>query len=278
MAETIKLYYARLANMGDLLNELIPERCFGYKVERCSFLTGELSAIGSHLGMYTYHGNVLMRSQQLINGVKHPHVDIWGTGFINYDDCKGRFFKRDMVFHALRGELSRSAVERMTGKTLNIPTGDAGILASRLLDGEEEKRYSVGIIPHICDLDDPAVVALAGRYEGSVIINVRDEPIEVLRRIAQCETVLSSSLHGLIAADSFHIPNMHIVFSERPKGDGFKFDDYYSAYGLKRQSRDIQTQRAPELKEIVGEYRISPEMVEEKKQLMVECFPRARLL
>lgn len=34
--ETIKLYYARLANMGDLLNEIIVERVMGFKVERCS--------------------------------------------------------------------------------------------------------------------------------------------------------------------------------------------------------------------------------------------------
>lgn len=274
--EVIKLYYARLANMGDLLNELIPRQCFGYDVERCSFLTGEMSAIGSHLGMYTYHGNVLMRAQQLINGIKYPHVDVWGTGFINYDDCKGRFFKRDLVFHALRGELSRRAVERMTGKSLDIPTGDAGILASRLLPERVEKKFSLGIIPHICDIDDPAVAALAGGYEGSCVINLREEPLSVLRQIAQCEAVLSSSLHGLIAADSFHIPNMHIVFSDRPKGDGFKFDDYYSGYGLKRVSRDMQTQRPPELGEIAGEYGISPEMVEEKKRLMAESFPKPR--
>ena len=45
MTDTLNLYYARIANMGDLLNPLIIERCFGYRVERCSFLTGDLCAI-----------------------------------------------------------------------------------------------------------------------------------------------------------------------------------------------------------------------------------------
>ena len=49
MPDTLNLYYARIANMGDLLNPLIIERCFGYRVERCSFLTGDLCAIGSGL-------------------------------------------------------------------------------------------------------------------------------------------------------------------------------------------------------------------------------------
>lgn len=271
--QAIKLYYAKLANMGDLLNEIIIERVMGFKVERCSVLTGEMSAIGSHLGMYTYHGDPLMRMQQLINGKKYPHVDVWGTGFINYDDCKGRFFKRDMVFHAVRGELSRRAVERMTGKTLDILTGDAGILASHLFNDWQEKQYSVGIIPHICDIDDPAVEALARSYDNSVVINLRDEPIEVLRQIDRCGVILSSSLHGLIVADSFHIPNMHILFSDRPKGDGFKFDDYYSGFGLLHTPWDLRTRRPPELSRVKDEYRVSVRDVEEKKTAMIKSFP-----
>lgn len=277
MEKAVKLYYARLANMGDLLNELIVSRCFDCRVERCSFLTGEMSAIGSHLGMYTYHGGALMRLQQFINGIRQPEVYVWGTGFINYDDCKGRFFKRDMRFLALRGELSRRNVERMTGKTLDIPTGDAGILADRLLDGLPEKRYELGIIPHICDLKDEAAAQLAEKYENALLINVKDEPLEVVSQIAQCRYVLSSSLHGLIVADSFNVPNMHIVFGERLKGDGYKFDDYYSAYNVPHIQRDLRREAAPSLDEIGSRYAISREMTEEKKAQLLACFPRSLL-
>ena len=235
MTDTLNLYYARIANMGDLLNPLIIERCFGYRVERCSFLTGDLCAIGSGLAQYKLHGNPLMKLQQCINGFTHPHVDVWGSGFINYDDAQGRFFKRDMRFHAVRGELTRRRVERMVGRTLDIPTGDGGILASELLDTLPEKRYDIGIVPHVCDLNDPAAAELVRRYDNAKLINVKDDPITVLTQIAQCRCVLSSSLHGLIAADSFHIPNLHIVFSDRPLGDGYKFDDYYSAYGVQHR-------------------------------------------
>ena len=274
MDNTLKLYYAKLANMGDLLNELIVRRCFGCEVERRSFLDGDLSAIGSHLGMYTYHGNALMRLQQFINGIKHPQVHVWGTGFINYDDSRGHFFKRDMVFHALRGELSRRNVEKMTGRKLDIPTGDGGILADSLLDRLPEKKWDVGVVPHICDLKDPAAEALRASYENSVLINVKDDPLEVVGQIASCRCILSSSLHGLIVADSFGIPNMHLVFDQRLKGDGFKFDDYYSAYGVKHRQRDIRYEGAPELEEVEDKYEISPEMVREKKELMLESFPR----
>lgn len=275
--QPIKLYYARLNNMGDLLNEIIVERVMGFKVERCSVLTGEMSAIGSHLGMYTYHGNPLMRAQQLINGKKFPHVDVWGTGFINYDDANGHFFKRDMRFCAVRGELTRKNVERMLGRKLDIPTGDAGILADALLDDLPEKRYDIGIVPHICDLKDEGLESLVAGYENAILINVKDEPIDVIRQIAECKTVISSSLHGLIVADSFNIPNMHLVFSDRPLGDGYKFDDYYSAYGVQHYVHDLREKSAPSPDDVRARYLITPEAVAEKKRLMRESFPRPKI-
>jgi pyruvyltransferase len=44
----------------------------------------------------------------------------------------------------------------------------------------------------------------------------------------ECKIVLSSSLHGLVLADSFQIPNKRIVLSNNIIGGDFKFKDYYS--------------------------------------------------
>lgn len=274
MEKTLKLHYARLQNMGDLLNPMIVERCFGCKVERNSFLTSEMCAIGSCLGQYCYHGNILMRIRQFFNGYKVPHVYVWGTGFINYDDCKSRFFKRNMEFLAVRGELTRKNLERMTGKPLNIPTGDAGILAPILLDETPEKKYDIGVIPHICDLEEETVSNTIKAYDNVLFINVKDEPLEVIKQIAQCRTIISSSLHGLIVADAYNIPNMHVIFSDKPKGDGYKYDDYYSAYGVKHQCRDLRELDAPSIEDINNSYQITKEMVDEKKRIMLDTFPK----
>ncbi len=273
MRDTLKLHYAKLANMGDLLSPMIIEHCFGYKVERSSFLTAQMCAVGSCLAQYKLHGTPLMKAQQAINGFTHPTVRVWGTGFINYSDCEGRFFKRDMRFYAVRGEMTRKNVELMTGRRLDIPTGDAGILASELLDELPEKRYDVGIIPHICDLNEELVSIAADKYENSTVINVKDEPLDVIKRLAQCRTVISSSLHGLIVADSLGIPNVHVLFSDRPLGDGYKFDDYYSAYGAEHVQRDLRTEPMPEINEICYLWSITPEAADEKKKLMLESFP-----
>lgn len=273
MANQLKVYYTKLRNMGDQLNELILERCFGYEAVRCSFLDGELCAIGSCLGMYTLHGTAPMRMRQRLNGIRKPHVSIWGTGFINYSDSEGRFFKRDMDFCAVRGELTRKRVEQMTGRKLDIPTADAGILASEALREPLKKRYDVGIIPHLCDLRDPKADEMVKVYGNARFISVKDEPMEVIREIARCKCILSSSLHGLIIADSLGIPNLHVVFGDRLLGDGYKFDDYYSAYGVEHCPYDLRTGNLPGISEIVDGYQIRPEAVAEKKRSLREVFP-----
>ena len=223
MPDKIKMYYSKLRNMGDCLNELIVKECFGYEAERHSFLDGEICGIGSCLGQYTLHGSAMMRLQQRINGIRKPHVYVWGTGFINYSDADGKFFKRNMEFCAVRGELTRKNVERMTGKKMDIPMADAGILASELLKERPEVCYDVGVVPHLCDLKDPAVEKLLTSYDNAKFINVKDDPLQVVKEIAECRYIISSSLHGLIVADSLGIPNMYLVFGDRLLGDGYKF-------------------------------------------------------
>ena len=45
----IKVYYAKVANMGDILNRDIIENLFGYEVKRTNYLLGKISGIGSGL-------------------------------------------------------------------------------------------------------------------------------------------------------------------------------------------------------------------------------------
>lgn len=82
MPDKIKMYYSKLRNMGDCLNELIVKECFGYEAERHSFSGwGDLRDRKLSGTVYA-HGSAMMRLQQRINGIRKPHVYVWGTGFI----------------------------------------------------------------------------------------------------------------------------------------------------------------------------------------------------
>ena len=52
-------------------------------------------------------------------------------------------------------------------------------------------------------------------------------PIEqFVDELVSCEMIFSSSLHGLIIADAYNIPNRRVIFGNKLIGGDFKFNDY----------------------------------------------------
>lgn len=270
--KSIKVAYANIPNVGDLLNKYIIERCFNIEVEHTSkYLKADVVGIGSQLGFYQRAKNFKTLIKQKLMEKGNPWV--WGTGFMYSESDYEPEFCEPIQFAAVRGKLTLKRVEKITNQKLDIPVCDGGILTSYLLDNRmPDKQYQLGIIPHYKEQDEPVFKEISNAYPNSVLINLCKEPLDVIREISQCEYILSSSLHGLIMADSFNIPNMHIFVSNKLMGDGFKFADYYSSYDLKNDYWDMQ-KGIPTINDIIDNYQIIPKDVDEKKQIMLECFP-----
>lgn len=274
-----RIHYSSVPNMGDRLNKVMLEDLFGITVIRSPFFKSNMSAIGSSLETILWSENLKSRFRQYAHypfALKDHYV--WGTGFLSSGAHKERplIFKHTH-FCAVRGELSRKRIEKIIGKKLDIPTGDGGLLAERWLGKQEKKQYSVGIIPHFRERDHSLINRIAGSYKDSVVIDLTEDPQDVVRTISACNAVLSSSLHGLIVSDSFHIPNMHMIlnqYGEGLAGDGFKFSDYYSSYGMEDHPVFMKEGRWPGVDEIISGYAVDPEMVEKKKDQLYDCFPR----
>ena len=150
---------------------------------------------------------------------------ILGTGFMYRESI--RSFDQARIL-AIRGELSRNKI----GAPKDTVLGDPGLLVARFLSKRQKKRYTLGIIPHYVDKKDIRISKLREKYTREVLfIDIQSDPVEVLRNIDKCEFILSSSLHGLVFADSLGIPNIWMILSERVSGGGFKFYDYNSALG-----------------------------------------------
>ena len=271
----LKVSYAKFPNMGDLLNELIIENVFGYKVILSNKLTCQTSGIGSSLGKFfpEKNSNFNQKLEKLVGKTQSP-VQIWSTGFISYSNKEHTFIRRENNIASVRGELSKNRLEKILNKKLDIPTGDGGLLASYLIKEPLEKKYLIGIIPHYKEKNDLIFRDLQKYYKNSVLVDLEDDPLEVVKLISKCEVILSSSLHGLIVADSLGIPNQRLIYSNKLMGDGFKFDDYYSGFKVKPQYIDLNNKLFPTIDSIIENYLISKEQVEQKQKQLQESFTK----
>jgi hypothetical protein len=163
--------------------------------------------------------------------------------------------------------------------------GDPGVLANVLLDAPVRKKYSIGVIPHYKDIRHPAVTGLVNLGDDVRLIPVSWTPEEVVREVAACEVVLSSSLHGMIVADALGVPNAHLRLNESVGGvvkgrvhGLFKYRDYYSAYEIPRRyepryARDIFGVPRAELVSMVDETWDPPHGIDALREGLVASLP-----
>jgi pyruvyltransferase len=212
----VKVYWSKCGhghgNFGDKLTPLLL-RHYGIACEWAPVEHAELIGVGS----------VLEKAPENYRGY------ICTTGFMN--ETSRRSFPKARVL-AVRGRLTLDRIQY--SNAANVALGDAGLLCDEFPTAPH-KRYKLGIVPHFADANDPVVKEIAAASREITVVDVCDETLQVIRHVSECERVLSSSLHGLILADSLGIPNRWMELrrgTSRVEGGGFKFRDYYSTFGL----------------------------------------------
>lgn len=218
---TIKLYWHRGSgrsdsgkrNFGDYLSPLIVEAISGRAVSYAPLKQADMMAIGT----------ILANEHKAKRFGFKRRIHVWGSGCGQPEE---RFGGRH-YYHAVRG---RETQLRIAGQPEIEAFGDPGLLAEMLVKRPPQKRFKVGFVAHYVDQNCPEAEAFAAA-DGVHPINVFDDPLAVLGQIAACEFVVSSSLHGLVIADAYGVPNARVRLSQGVI-DELKFVDYYSAFNL----------------------------------------------
>lgn len=264
----IRLYHCRANNFGDAMNPILIERLTGQKCRYAGKMTADIIGIGSIL-----NGFVRPRFAKKIRDFFAFPAWVWSSGFIKEADCP-EYFRKNISFAALRGKISLKRAEKIVGRSLDVPLGDGGLLFYCMFDRLPAKKYSVGLTPHVQDLDSPVFQKLAETLPHSILINFHDEPLSVLRQIARCDFILSSSMHGLIAADSLGIPNCWLKASDRLTGGDYKFRDYYSVFDIEPQPLspgDADGLTPGKIDELAAGYRVDSARVEDVRQNLLKA-------
>lgn len=287
MSRSIKVFYMNPHNMGDLLNELIIPKITSRSIVQCNipmfFDVMGIGSCGASIWANRFAKPTISRRIKDLIMTAYGKFNtrpcaVWGTGFFkDYSNQNIKLARKNLSFIAVRGALSQGIIEKALGATINPVLCDGGILASELFPQPAIKKYRLGFIPHFKEhsvANKIGIIDKVNRIDSSTVIDLREEPLDVIKKISECELIVSSSLHGCIVADSFHIPNIRVRISDIP-GSGFKFDDYYSGFGIRSPELRIQkVSDFPTERQIVDSYQIVPQTVEQKKKDMADCLNR----
>ena len=212
-------------NLGDALSAVMVSLLAGLPVEHIAHESKRLrmAAVGT-----------------IGHSLKEGEVVVWGTGSSRWRNPSAPADQRVPVaplpgtrlhIAATRGPVSR----RILGGTRTGPAvyGDPVWLLPRFHPAPRQKKWKLGVIIHLADLQDRSFEVRPKaehiRYEipaelaGDVRLIHTVTPIGLdgmrarLDEILECERIVSTSLHGMVFAESYGIPCLY--FSPRaPRG------------------------------------------------------------
>lgn len=169
----------------------------------------------------------------LLDAVNYSNQNtvVWGSGVSGQE--------RDFVFPkkilSVRGSHTRKF---LFDRDISCPEifGDPALLLPLFYQPKiKEKKYKLGIIPHVVDQQHPVIFDMRKKHPEILIVDLAhyQQWTDVIDEICSCEMIASSSLHGLIVSDAYGVPNCWIELTGKISGGYFKFYDYASSVNRK---------------------------------------------
>ena len=253
-------------NWGDVITKFILEHFSGKKLNDDDiFHFDEKGLIPFKNGKLIGAGSSLAFTQ--------PKDYVWGTGLISRIGA-GHVPKK---VYSVRGPITRDLLLN-SGWDVPEKYGDPALLFPKIYNPKVEKKYKYGLIPHYVDYTSHMSLKCINNLEdlGFKIINVTSGLYEFIDEVLECEKILSSSLHGIIVADAYGIPNYRIEILNLILGRDFKYIDYYGSvkreyYPTFKLDVDTTMGEIEKLKFEVGDTSISEKLLEDAPWDDPEC-------
>ncbi len=209
-------YYNKEQNFGDAISATIVGHVANREVVWSGKGACEMYALGSLMK--------IVMDQQTTPRPSGRKPFVWGSGAMSGMPDLG--FLKNVRVQLLRGPITSALLQRD-----DRVFGDPGLLIADVL-GDVAREDVVGLVPHMHFADDPAFRKIAADNPRIKLIDVRNTDAHaVVREIASCAHVISQSLHGLITADAYGIPNTWLDPKGIHGGALLKFHDYGAGIG-----------------------------------------------
>lgn len=160
---------------------------------------------------------------------------VWGSGMLAPSEVPLPL-PSGVRWCAVRGPMTRRVLCDH-GATVPQVYGDPALLVPWLYRPEVPVIHRLGVIPHYRDL--PALRHLAS--PEVLVIDIRSGIEAVIRAVGSCESIASSSLHGVVLGDAYRKPTawLRVDGGARLVGRGWKFEDYLAGTNRKATPTDL---------------------------------------
>lgn len=223
-----KLFWFQKNNWGDDLNKYMFEYVTGMKVvnlpiNRLFFKVNKsYSLIGSILSFYSIDNKI-----------------IYGTGLMNPKD---NIIGTPERIICVRGPKTR---ETLLNKGYICPEkyGDPALLLPLFYapSSKRQGRGSVIVNMGTNPNDNDVIKQLCESMNLNLIsLTTYNKWGDIIDEIVSSTFVISESLHGLIVAETYGVPNVWVEFKDHPEYWNFKFEDYYESIGKSEEILKLQ--------------------------------------
>lgn len=194
-------------NLGDSLSAVMVSALAGRRVH--------------HLG-FNHNGPKLVAVGSIAHAIHGGEAVIWGSGVSIRGGILAQSVPRTRYdVRAIRGPIS---ARHLSDFGIPVPPvyGDPVWLLPSIFHEQVEKRYELGVIPHIQDIagfgpdarppEDSIRYQIPPEFQDSVrIINTWHDATwegiqQTLRLILSCKRIVSQSFHGVVIAEAYGIP------------------------------------------------------------------------
>lgn len=217
-------------NLGDALSHELYMKLSEQKIQREKLSYTESPA-------YITTGSILRMCKA------NHHV--MGTGFISANDDLGKgdwqgftnkIHTQPASIISVRGKLTR---KKLLAMGVDCPKcyGDPAILtpiAFPFIKEERKSHYDIGLIAHYIDQKDVNYISfkknLSKKYRTQEINILTGNNFQLfLEKLQQSDTIITSSLHGMILGLVYGKRTILTEFSNNVFGERFKFHDFFSS-------------------------------------------------
>jgi polysaccharide pyruvyl transferase WcaK-like protein len=198
------------ANLGDSLSAVVTSALSGKRIQHVAFDApgAKLVAVGS-----------------IAHAISQGEAVIWGTGV----SIRAGVLAQNVPLtrydvRAVRGEIS---AQHLRDFGIDVPNvyGDPVWILPSIFSEPVEKRYELGVIPHIQDIEGTSpespprseslrCVIDEDLSSSIIVLNTWHEPTwegikAKLRLMLSCKRIVSQSFHGVVIAEAYGIPVLH---------------------------------------------------------------------